>query len=174
MTAFMNTQATVVRSEILQRWGGFAGGGARWGEDTTLWLKILLNEPVRFQLRPLLTIDRGASELCSNLSGPRPIEPFLLDPGEIRSVCPPELQPLLRKFLAYRACKAAAILGGWGRRKEAQALLRRYIRPSDISLPVLLPALVGCTRAGGLLGRLFLPFLAAGQRSRNSWLDRIT
>jgi hypothetical protein len=164
MTAFMTMPGTVVRAEVLRRWHGFDAGGSRWGEDAALWLKIVLNHPVRFQLRPLVGIDRGASELCSNLSGPRPIEPFLVDPGELEAACPPVLNPLLRRFLAYRACKAAIILGSWGQWEAARALARRYLSLRDFFIPEFVPALFGCTPAGGVLGRLFRSRLAAGQR----------
>jgi hypothetical protein len=169
MAAYMTMSSTVVKREIFQRWGGFyCQNGCRYAEDATLLLKILLNEAVYFHLRPLVHIDCMASQLCHNLRGPRPIEPFLVDPNEIARSCRPELLPVLRRFYAFRACKTAAVLGSWGDSATARSLVQRYVRPREVQPGLLALALLGCIPLAGLLGRVWHSGIAARQRWRES------
>lgn len=154
--AYMSCCNTVVRTDVVRRWGGlYSQNGCRYAEDATLWLKILLNESVYFHLLPLANFYRDASALSGNLTGARPVEPFLSDPDHVAEVCPPELLPLLRGFYAFRACKTASVLGYWGESRKARALFRRFVSLSDWRMPFFAPALVGCTPVGGFLGRFW-------------------
>ena len=56
-----------------------------------------------FNLTPLTRFHTEDSGLSKNLTGARPIEPFLLFPEEIEAACPEPLRPLLRQVLAIRA-----------------------------------------------------------------------
>jgi hypothetical protein len=149
---YMSPCSTVARTSVVRRWGGFHQS-SRFAEDAVLWLKVLLNHPVHLSLEPLVCFHREASALSSNYTGARPIEPFLLDPDEVSAVCPSELQPLLRRFYAVRACKTAAMLGYWGQAREARRLLSRFVGPQDWRAPFLLPALAAATPFGGVLLR---------------------
>ena len=112
MAAYMTQSTTVIRKTAFQRWGGYyCKNSCRYAEDTAFCLKVLLNEAVVFQRRPLAHLDFAASQFGRNFAGPRPIEPFLLDPGDVQKVCPPELVPLLRRYYARCACKTATVLG---------------------------------------------------------------
>ena len=175
MVAYMTSPATVARRAALRRWGGFYWrNGCRYGEDAALWLKVLLNDRVCFQLRPLVTVDRAASQLGGNFSGPRPVEPFLTDPEDVERVCPPALLPLLGAFYARCASKTAVVLGCWGESARARALVRRYARPGNVELPLFLMALAACTPGAGLLGRAFRPLIAAGQSRREFLRSRLS
>jgi glycosyltransferase involved in cell wall biosynthesis len=155
--AYMWPCSTLARLEVLRRWGGFYDRrSCRYGEDALLWLKVLLNEWVCFQMHPLVEFHRDASALSSNYQRARPVEPFLLDPDEVASVCPAELLPLLRQFYAARASKTAAVLGYWGDSRTARRLFRQFVSPGDWRLPFFLPGLVGCTPLGPIAGRTFL------------------
>ncbi len=46
MIAYMNSQSTVARTELVRKWGGFYEDRCTFGEDSYLWLKFLLNERV--------------------------------------------------------------------------------------------------------------------------------
>jgi GT2 family glycosyltransferase len=162
MLAFMSPCNTVARAEAVRRWGGFYARGAKYAEDATLWLKVLLGQPVWFHFRPLVRFHREASSLSNPFWGPRAIEPFLMDPEHVAQVCPAELRTLLTRFYAHRACKTAAVLGSWGRRREARQLLRRFLSWRDWRTPYLLSALVGCTPLGK----------PAGAVIRSVWLKR--
>jgi glycosyltransferase involved in cell wall biosynthesis len=150
---------TVVRSEIIRQWGGFySRGRCLYGEDSYLWLKVLLNETVAVNMEPLVRFHTEASALSKNLRGPRPVEPILTDPDEIYAACPEDLTGVLRKVLAIRALKTSCMLGYWGRWREARALLRRFCPWSTWRLPRFAAAQLCATPLGacaGLLCRLY-------------------
>jgi hypothetical protein len=171
MVGYMSSCTTVARSAAIRRWEGFySRNGCRYAEDTSLWLKVLLNQPVCLQLQPLVHFDRGASQLGGNFSGPRPIEPFLLDPEDVQRVCPPELLPLLRQYFARCACKTAIVLGCWGQSDRARQLVRRFVRRRDADALLFSLALAACHPVSALLLRPFRSSVAAGQsRRRLPW-----
>jgi glycosyltransferase involved in cell wall biosynthesis len=173
MVAYMSAWSTVARSAVVRRWGGFySRDRCRYAEEGPLWLKILLNQAVCFQLRPLVQVHREASELGGNFTGPRPIEAVLLDPGEAEGPCPPELLGLLRQFYARCAAKTAVVLGSWGDYDRARALMARYVRRRDIPLPLYLLARLASNPASALPGRLLRRLIAPGQsRRRLIWTD---
>lgn len=156
MLAYMSPWSTVVRKDALQKYGGFyERNRCLYGEDAFLWLKILLNEPVHFNLTPQVRYHRNASALSGNLSAPRPVEPFLSEPDEIVACCPDALKPLLQKILSIRAYKTACVLGLWGSRQRAGDLRRRFRPPGMHRLPYFWSSLVCTSPVGATLGRVF-------------------
>jgi hypothetical protein len=106
--ANMMPSSIVMRKDAFHRMGGFyAKTRCLFGEDTSLWIKLLLNYEVIFGLEPLVNRYCDASDLSVNWTGVRPVEPFLLDPEDVRADCPPELRNLLEGFLAIRAFRQA-------------------------------------------------------------------
>src|SRR6185436_19587344 len=104
----------------IQQWQGFYDREkCLFGEDAFLWLKVLLNHSVVFNLTPLVRFHREASGLSSNLNRVRPVAPFLTDPDKLLAACPPSLCALLEEVLAIRAAKTACVLGYWGQWREA-------------------------------------------------------
>ncbi|HVF54668.1 MAG TPA: glycosyltransferase [Pyrinomonadaceae bacterium] len=161
MLAYMSPCTTVARAEAVRRWGGFyARERCLYAEDAFLWLKVLLNEKVAFQLKPLARFHTEASGLSGNLRGARPVEPFLAHPEEIESACPPHLRELLARVLAARAFKTACVLGYWGRWREADALVRRFAVGGAWRLPYYAPAIVCRTPVGSGLGRAWRALLS--------------
>ena len=155
MVSYMWPCSTIARTDIVRKYNGFHDKNlCSYGEDTSLWLKILLNHPVYFLMRPHAYFHRESSQLSANYTQARPIEPFLIDPHEVSSVCPPELQKLLHQFYALRACKTAAMLGYWGDSGLARSLFRRFVTRNDWKLPFFLLGLVGSTPLAGVLGPL--------------------
>ncbi len=153
MLAYMSPWSTVIRADVIRRWGGFYEHKCLYAEDAFLWLKILLNETVVFNLTPLVRFHVEASGLSKNLKGVRPTEPFLLEPEEIEAVCPPHLRELLGRILAIRAFKTACVLGYWGHWQQARRLKKQFSVPRAWSLPYYLPAEVSGTPLAGLLGK---------------------
>jgi len=154
MLAYMWNCSTVARAPTVRQYGGFyAKNRSTFGEDAVLWLKVLLNETVCFQMKPLTCFHREASALSGNYRAARPIEAFLLDPEDVAAFSPPELLPLLRAFYAVRACKTAAVLGYWGQWNSSRLLFRKFVELRDWRLPFFLPALIGCTPVAGIVGR---------------------
>ena len=127
LLAYIAPWSTVVRSEVIRRWGGFyAANRCLYAEDAYLFLKILLNHPVRIQMTPLVRFHREASDLSRTDRGPRPVEPMLTDPADLRASCPAAMRPLLEEILTLRALKTACVLGYWGQRREAARLIREF------------------------------------------------
>lgn len=151
MLAFMSPCTTVAPAAIVRRYGGFQEG-FRYGEDAILWLRVLLNEPVWFELETLADFDRAGSGLSGNLSGPRPVEPFVLDPSLALDFCPAALRPLVERFLALRAAKTAAMFGYWGRTAEARDIYSRFRQWHDRRHWHTWAGLAATTRAGALAG----------------------
>lgn len=161
MLAYMSPCTTLARAEVVRRWEGFyERDRCLYAEDAHLWLKVLLNETVLFDLRPFARLHVAASNLSKNLPGARPVEPFLLHPEEIESACPPRLRPLLARVLAVRAFKTACVLGYWGARREAGELVSRFRLPGAWRLPYYAPALVCRTPVGPALGGLWRALFA--------------
>lgn len=152
MLAYMSPCTTVVRAEVIRKWGGFHEDRCVFGEDAQLWLKVLLNETVAFNLRPLACFHREASGLSKNLNGVRPVEPFLNDAREVEDACPAALRDLLSRVLAIRAAKTACVLGYWGHWREARALVQKFNGAKNWRLPYHLPAAVCSTPVGSALG----------------------
>lgn len=127
LLAYMSPWNTVARTETLRTLGGFYDRTrCLYGEDSYLWLKVLLNGSVHVSFEPLVGFHREASQLSSNLDTRRPVEPHLTDPDGLVATCPDHLRDLLTEILALRAAKTACLLGAWGERMEARRLLDRF------------------------------------------------
>jgi glycosyltransferase involved in cell wall biosynthesis len=153
MLAYMSPCSTLARAAVVRRWGAFYDREkCTFGEDAFLWLKVLLNEKVAFNLKPLAQFHREAAGLSKNLNRSRPVEPFLKDASEIEAACPSPLRDLLRNVLAIRAAKTACVLGYWGHWREARALMRQFTSAGNWRLPYHASAVVCSTPAGSVLG----------------------
>jgi hypothetical protein len=168
LLAYLATWNTVARAEVVRRWGGFfSRGRCLYGEDSYLWLKVLLNETVVVSLEPLVRFHSEASALSNNLSGPRPVEPILHFPEGLEEACPPDLRDLLRGVLAVRAGKTACMLGYWGRWREGRDLLRRFGGTPPWYWPMGLAPLVA-SPLGACAGKVWRLLQAARPRAA-SW-----
>jgi glycosyltransferase involved in cell wall biosynthesis len=151
----MLPSSTVIRKGVMERWGGFyAKTRCLYAEDAHLWVKVLLNHNAAFHADPAVLRHMDASELATNLPGARPIEPFLVDPEDLRSACPHELSGVLRTFLALRAAKTASVYGYYGFHRQARELMRSFVSLGDWRLPFFFVALLGATPAAAWAGRL--------------------
>ena len=149
---FLNSWAMVVRREALARYGGFYEKKCLYGEDSYLWLQILLNEPMYVELDPLCWWHNEASGLSRNLAGPRPVEPFFTDPSPLFRSCAPAMVPVLRRLLALRAGKTALVLGCWGRWQQAREILKRFTTTRDLREPRVLFGHLAATPVGAFAG----------------------
>jgi glycosyltransferase involved in cell wall biosynthesis len=160
--AYMHPCTTLSRTDILRKLGGFyAQDRCRYAEDAFLFAQVILNHPVYFTFQPLVKIDRSAAQLSNNLSGARPVEPFLQHPDLLEASCPSQHRTLLANFLSARAFKTACVLGYWGQWLQARELRRRFSRPGAWRLPYFLPSLVCSTPSGALLGSVWRKFYSA-------------
>lgn len=155
LLAYMTPCTTVARTEVVRKHGAFYDRDhCAYGEDAHLWLKLLLTESVIVKLKPLARIHFEASGATQTRRSVRPVEPFLRDPNEIKSTCPPHLHELLSRILAMRALKTACMLGYWGRWREAREIVKRFRAPGRWRLHYYAPSLVCRTPAGAILGKL--------------------
>jgi len=162
LLAYMTPCTTVARTEVLRKYGGFyERDHCAYGEDAHLWLKLLLNESVSVNLKPLARIHFEASGATQTRRSVRPVEPFLRDPDEIRSSCPPHLRELLARILAIRALKTACMLGYWGRWRDAREIVKRFRAPGRWRLPYYAPSLICRTPFGSALGKVSRMVLSA-------------
>jgi len=154
LIAYMSPWSTVVRRDTFTQLGGFcAAPRVRYAEDAHLWLRLVFNESIAVSLTPPCALyHTEASDLTAHRSGPRPLEPFLIDPRPIEAACPPELRPLLDQVLARRALKTAAVLGYWGHWREARALVERFAAPGVWRARYYPAAMIACTPLAALLG----------------------
>lgn len=154
----MFSQSTVIRKNAFWEAGGYyAKDRCLFGEDTYLWLNVLMRYEVSFSVSPLVVRHLDSSELALNWKGIRPIEPFLMNETDVIARCPRECRHLLRQVLALRACKTASVYGYFGHSDQARRLVRKFLSWSDWRLPWFFVALVSCTPVAkwiGLLTRL--------------------
>lgn len=163
LLAYMSPCTTVVRATTVRRWQGFyERDHCMYGEDAHLWLKVLLNESVAVNLKPLVRIHFEASGPTQTRRSVRPVEPFLIHPEEIEKSCPPHLHGLLKRVLAARALKTACVLGYWGKWREASALVTRFRVPGAWRLPYYPSSLVCRTPIGAAIGKLYRMVVSSG------------
>jgi hypothetical protein len=158
LLSFMFPQSTVTRRDVLERFSGFyERDRCTYGEDSFLWLRVLLTAPVYTSLEPRLAIDRTESAL-SNLGtlASRPIEPMLTEPSELRRIAPSELRPLLERLLAERAYKRACTLAAVGHWRRAAELRRDFAQPGAFYRPYGLASLMLANPLGGAAAGLLV------------------
>ena len=128
---YMSPVSTIARRSILEKFDGFySREHCSYGEDSFLWLKVLLNHRVYVSLRPLVVVDRTASALSKlDTLATRSLEPLLTSADEIRSFCPVPLQTLLSRLLADRAFKRACTLAAVGQWRRAADLRQTFMVP---------------------------------------------
>jgi hypothetical protein len=75
-----------------------------------LWLQLLVNCTIFFVLRPLAWYHREASELCPQRRDTGVLQPYLADPSQLFSNCPPPLRGALSDLLCKWAFRRASEL----------------------------------------------------------------
>lgn len=159
LLAYMNSQATVARTEAVRKWGGFYENRCTYGEDAFLWLKFLLREQVALSMRETMVIHREASDLAfPGMKRLRPIEPFLEHPEAALEICPSNLQPLLRNLYAVRAFRTACLFGYYGQWQRAAKLRRQFCRAGAYRIPWYFSSWVCSTPMGAGLGAAWRAF----------------
>lgn len=166
LLAYISPCTTILRTNLVRNYGGFyAKDRCVYGEDAFLFLKLLLRESVLVRLAPRVLVYRDASQLSATVRHARPVEPFLVEPDELRAECPPALRPLLEQFLAIRAFKTACVLGYWGEWQRARELRSRFRTKDDTQLPFYWPSIVGATPLAGWAGQAWRTAQRLARRS---------
>jgi glycosyltransferase involved in cell wall biosynthesis len=155
MLANMLPSSTVMRKGVFEQLGGFyARYRCVYSEDAYLYLKMLMRYSAIFDHRPLTIRYEDASELATNRSRIRPVEPFLTDPDDLIRTCPERMRPLLRNVLARRALKTASVCGYWGEHRKAREITARFASLQDWRAPWFMTAMLSCTPVAGWAGAL--------------------
>ncbi len=129
--SFISAWNTVVRTDILRHYGGFYDKNhCCWGEDQILFIRIALNEPFMVIGPPAVRYHTETSSFSydrqSNSPRLRLLSPLLQEESLLRDYCPPEKQEMLQGFFERAALATATNWAYYGRRKEAQELLKKY------------------------------------------------
>ena len=129
LLSYITPCTTLARAEIVKKYGCFNDKDrCVYGEDAHLWLKVILNEKVSVTRNKLVIVHSEDSNLSNNLSGPYPVEPFLLNPDEIIGFCPDSKLELLMKILSIRASQTAITYARYGHKDIARKLLVNYCK----------------------------------------------
>jgi hypothetical protein len=127
LLAFMLPCNTIAKTKVVRRYHGFySKNKCLYGEDSYLWLQVLMNEAVAIRMGATVEIHTEGSALSTKKSL-RPVEPLLTDSGPLFDNCPLELRHLLGEVLALRAIKTASVLGYWGHWRKGRGLLREFV-----------------------------------------------
>lgn len=122
---FFRPSSTVARRSALVRLGGFYDRfRCTYAEDSYLWLRLVMQEPIYRIVDPLVWMHTEASELGPGRRSPYPIPPILHHVDEVIAECPDSHRDLLAKFLDWYAVWVAVRLANQGEGRQAAWLLK--------------------------------------------------
>ncbi|WP_414575880.1 glycosyltransferase family 2 protein [Anabaena sp. CCY 9402-a] len=123
----LHSGAVVCARKVIEKFGGFYyKERCTYGEDSYLWLQVLLNYQIYIDPTPLMWHHTEASVLGHGRKEAHPPWPKLTDTATIRKNCPTEYLPLLEHCLAYYALLAAERRIRAGDIFTAQKLLQNF------------------------------------------------
>lgn len=126
-TAIFRIQAgsTICRRELIIEYGGSYDGS--FAEDQYLWLQILLNHAVYYDMTPLFWYHTEESDLNvpENYARGHSL-PFVANPEPLRKKCPAEYKMTLEQFLAHSAWFDFHRLAGQGNISAARSLFTQF------------------------------------------------
>jgi GT2 family glycosyltransferase len=119
--------AVVCRRDIFEKYGGFYDRTrVVCGEDTYLWLQLLVNCKIFMILRPLAWYHCEASDLGRRMTKPGVLQPYYSDPEGIRRNCPREHRSVLDEYLTTSAARRVSELCLHRDTKTAKELLDAF------------------------------------------------
>lgn len=102
MADAFNASMVMVYKDSLMKYGGFySKERCTYGEDTYLWLQILLNENIYWHLKPLVWWHTDFSELGLGRSQIPPLKPVLTNPKQLCASCPSQYKHLLEDCIKW-------------------------------------------------------------------------
>jgi len=109
--AVFHTCSSIYKRTTVEKYDGFySKNRCNYGEDVYLWLQIMLNHTLYRNSEPLAWYHDEDSQLGLSSQKPSyPIEPCLFDMEPLRRNCPKEYIPLLERWLAHHALRAARL-----------------------------------------------------------------
>jgi glycosyltransferase involved in cell wall biosynthesis len=125
-----HSSCVVIRREVFNSLGGFFGlDHCKFGEDSYLWLQLVLTRTIYWCPQLLIKFHVEDSALGVKLTGRHPIRPALTHPERLRTNCGGEAAPALEHLLAHYRLLEADRLAGEGALREIIRLRRLY--PQD-------------------------------------------
>jgi glycosyltransferase involved in cell wall biosynthesis len=122
-----HSSCTVIRREAFDSFGGFfAHDHCTYGEDSYLWLQLVLNRKIFWCPRLLVNYHIEDSSLGFSRMGRHPIRPALTHPEKLRVNCNDEVAGALERLLAHYRLIEAEKLSRRGALGEIVRLRRRY------------------------------------------------
>ncbi len=132
---FCHSSCVVVRRNIFERYGGFyEKNRCLYGEDSYLWLMLVMNHSLFLDPRPLVWFHTEESALGERMRGNHPLRPALSDPEPLRRQCDPSRRPVLEDLLALYRLIETEKLARRGQRGEIDALRRSFPWPGRVEL----------------------------------------
>jgi len=99
---FCHSSCVVVRREVFDRYGGFyADKRCLYGEDSYLWLMVMLNNNLYLDPTPCVWFHTEDSALGKRMQGRHPLRPALSDPQPLRERCDHARRALLEDLLSF-------------------------------------------------------------------------
>ncbi|MBN2210285.1 MAG: glycosyltransferase family 2 protein [Sedimentisphaerales bacterium] len=125
LTCFMHVGTCLFRTEIVRKYDGFYDKDrCVTGEDTTLFLRLAINENIRVITTPAARHHREDSGLTTNFE--RPIAPFLMDPEVVLAYAPTDRRNWVRATLVQIALRSAIGRARQGQKEWPQRLMRDF------------------------------------------------
>ena len=127
-----HSSCIVVRREVFNSLGGFFGlDHCKFGEDSYLWLQLVLTKTIYWCPQLLVKFHVEDSALGAKLTGSHPMRPALTHPERLRTNCDGPAAPALEQLLAHYRMLEADRLAREGALREIIRLRRLY--PGDES-----------------------------------------
>jgi len=99
---FCHSSCVVARRSVIGRYGGYyAADRCMYGEDSYLWLQLVLNHALAIDPEPRVWFHTEHSALGAARLGQHPVRPALLASEPLLARCDPAYRPALRDLLAY-------------------------------------------------------------------------
>lgn len=119
--------AVVCRRDVFGKFGGFyERARVTCGEDTYLWLQLLVNCRVIMIPRALVWYHHEVSELGFRSTKAGVLQPYYSDCGLLQKNCPPQHRGVLDEYLARNAIRRISELCRHGDTKTAKQVLQAF------------------------------------------------
>lgn len=123
----LHSSAAIVRQAVFERLGGFYDARrCLYGEDSYLWLQILLAGPIYWDPGELVRFHVEDSALGHAVRRRRRARPISTDAATLREGCPPAYRPSLERAIRAFVDMDLAILASSGAAGEARRLRRLH------------------------------------------------
>ena len=97
----LHSSATLVRRDSFRMLGGFYEAGRLYGEDSYLWMSLLMRERVSFVPKKMLVYHTDASQLSTGRASAYPLPPAISDPARILDGLDVPRRSFVTQYLDY-------------------------------------------------------------------------